>query len=418
MCREQFGFGMPPPTAPLQQPAPQQEPQPSNGPALTFGAQQQQHQRLRQQTHNAETARNLQQFSELIGEPPISSVTRPSEPPIPSTTPIPSDGKSKQKEQGVVNTGKGKQRQTAAQGEGVKKEQTTGLTSGSTSDQPSTPAQLNPTAPVFTPSRNPISKEALAYAPSRTPTPNEEPPSKLLMDTLAAVSQLGSYGFGAAVALSVEAAELADAARAVDAPQLAQRVDIMSDAARQAGRNIQYLTFRGVVPTVDAAATGGVITVAPYVNRRLTADAISDTLNLRTLVDADAARLRRYHKATTRALPPTAVPTFLDSVTVPPLTANHTVAADTHAAVTAALAATMPSVPGRKRATAGKPPTTFQSIFLLEAPPGTSPEAPERKSRKESDRSSPTMGPAAAGRAPVQSPKVEQTTKDNPIELD
>ena len=85
---------------------------------------------------------------------------------------------------------------------------------------------------------------------------NEEP---RLRHALTAMAQLGLYSFGAAAALSVEAEEIAEAARTLGQPQLAQRAEHMSKAAGQLGRNIHYLSARGIVPTVNSAAVGGAL---------------------------------------------------------------------------------------------------------------------------------------------------------------
>ena len=190
----------------------------------------------------------------------------------------------------------------------------------------------------------------LYAATSRTPTPAPADDNYLLRDTLAAMAQLGLYGLGSTVALSVEAAEIAQAARTAGQPQLAQRVDAMSSAALQTSRNLQFLTMRGVVPTTNRAAADGSITMAPLITRNYSADTVAQTLNLSTLRDADADVLERYYKSMTRKIPQAAHESFVTNALAAPWTKEHPLAAQTATSLTAAMGATMPNVEGgRKR---------------------------------------------------------------------
>ena len=218
------------------------------------------------------------------------------------------------------------------------------------------------------------------------------------------MAQLGLYGLGSTVALSVEAAEIAQAARTAGQPQLAQRVDAMSSAALQTSRNLQFLTMRGVVPTTNTAAADGSITMAPFITRNYSVDTVAQTLNLSTLRDADADVLERYYKSMTRTIPQAAHETFVTNALVAPWTKDHPLAAQTATSLKGAMGATMPNVEGGRKRSSSKTPTTFQSLFHVEA---QAPDTPAPKALKAYEHSSPRMESAELGRS-----------KDEAIELD
>lgn len=267
---------------------------------------------------------------------------------------------------------------------------------------------LAATAPETpTPNRVTFTDRNLYAIPSRTPTPEEESTlpaeNTLLKDTVCAMAQLGLYGFGTTIALSVEASEFADAARAVGQHRLADRAARMSSAARQAGLNMQHLAA-GLVPVVDSAAASGAMSVTPFITRNLTANAIADTLDLHTMAHADEHLLNRYHKsttATTGLLPPSAEVAFRAATMVLPMTEDHPIAIQTATALKTALAATLPPTKGRKRTTSGKGTVTFQSLMHFDdlvKEEDVKSEDSASKAHKATRDSLPTLASAQRGR--------------------
>lgn len=255
--------------------------------------------------------------------------------------------------------------------------------------------------------------------PSSSPSlgvPAVVPDDPLLKEAIHGMSQLGIYSFGSIASLSVEADDISELVRAAGLPGLAGRISRMSNAARQAGRNVHCMTT-AVVPIVEAAATQGRLTSAPFISSDFTVEAIADTLQLRTLADAQPDLVTRYHRAAHQAapLPPSAQMAFRQAAATvvhhrQPITNPE--ALQTAATLTTRFGATLPSVEGRKRHTVGRAPATFQSIFRITPRDGETSGDRKAKVGKSHGGSSPTASAAADGHERVASDPFPRLSAD------